>query len=186
MTDLETSPMTLPLRPLAVAGFAALALAACATKKPPPPMGSAGPIIEPNAPPPPGVKEEDADRALASAAQQAEFASRSGGDRVYFDYDRAEVKPEAARVLDGQAQWLQAHPRLNLRIEGNADERGTREYNLALSQRRADAVRDYLAQRGVTASRLNTIGYGKERPVDSSGTEDGMAKNRNAHSALTV
>ena len=130
--------------------------------------------------------ESDADRALAPAAMQAAFAGQAGADRVYFDYDRVEVKPDAARVLDGQAQWLQGHPNINLRIEGNADERGTREYNLGLSQRRADAVRDYLVQRGVIAGRLNTIGYGKERPVDTSGTEDGMAKNRNAHSALTM
>ena len=130
--------------------------------------------------------EADADRALASAAMQAEFAGRAGSDRVYFDYDRTEVKPEAARVLDAQAQWLQGHPNVSLRVEGNADERGTREYNLGLSQRRADAVKDYLAQRGVIASRINTIGYGKERPVDTSGSEDGMAKNRNAHSALTM
>ncbi len=177
------------LRLLALSGAAALALSACASKKPPPPLEDAG------APPPPsdlagapsrGVQEADADRALASAAMQAEFSRRAGADRVYFDYDRADVKPEAARVLDGQAQWLQGHPAINLRIEGNADERGTREYNLALSQRRADAVRTYLAGRGVAASRLNTIGYGKERPVDTSGSEDGMAKNRNAHSALTM
>ena len=89
-------------------------------------------------------------------------------------------------MLDAQAQWLAAHPRVNLRVEGNADERGTREYNLGLSQRRADAVRSYLAQHGVSPARLTTIGYGKERPVDTSGTEDGMAKNRNAHSALTL
>ena len=130
--------------------------------------------------------EADADRALAPAAMQAAFAGQAGADRVYFDYDRFEVKPDAARVLDGQAQWLQGHPNINLRVEGNADERGTREYNLGLSQRRADAVRDYLVGRGVIASRINTIGYGKERPIDTSGSEDGMAKNRNAHSALTM
>ena len=179
------------LRTLALTGAAALALAACATKKPPPPLADG------SVPPPPvdgaatgapsaGVREADADRALASEAMQREFAGRAGSDRVYFDYDRTEVKPEAARVLDAQAQWLQGHPTVNLRIEGNADERGTREYNLGLSQRRADAVRAYLAQRGVIASRLNTIGYGKERPVDTSGSEEGMAKNRNAHSALTM
>ncbi len=177
------------VRLLALCGAAALAASACA-HKPPPPMADGGP------PPPPsdggvgaptgGIREADADRSLASAAMQAEFAGRAGGDRVYFDYDRTEVKPEAARVLDGQAQWLGGHPRVNLRVEGNADERGTREYNLGLSQRRADAVKSYLVGRGVAAERLNVIGYGKERPVDSSGSEDGMAKNRNAHSALTM
>ena len=174
-------------RTLALSGAAVVAIAACAHKPPPPPMEGG--------PPPPasttttsttGVMESDADRALAPAAMQAAFAGQAGADRVYFDYDRFEVKPDAARVLDGQAQWLQGHPNVNLRVEGNADERGTREYNLGLSQRRADAVRDYLAQRGVIASRINTIGYGKERPVDTSGTDDGMARNRNAHSALTM
>ena len=178
------------LRLLALSGAAALAISACASKKPPPlPVSDAGgsmPSSDLAGAPTRGVQEADADRALAPAAMQAEFSSRAGADRVYFDYDRADVKPEAARVLDGQAQWLQGHPTVNLRIEGNADERGTREYNLALSQRRADAVRTYLAGRGVAAGRLNTIGYGKERPVDTSGSEDGMAKNRNAHSALTM
>ena len=177
-------------RTLALSGAAAVALAACAHKPPPPPSIGDG---APPPPPPPaygaptgGVMESDADRALAPAAMQAAFAGQAGADRVYFDYDRVEVKPDAARVLDGQAQWLQGHPNVNLRVEGNADERGTREYNLGLSQRRADSVRDYLVQRGVIASRINTIGYGKERPVDTSGSEDGMARNRNAHSALTM
>ena len=183
-------PRTNALRLLALSGAAALALSACAGKKPPPPMADADGALPPSTglsgAPTGGVREADADRTLAPAAMQAEFSSRAGADRVYFDYDRADVKPEAARVLDGQAQWLQGHPTVNLRIEGNADERGTREYNLALSQRRADAVRTYLAGRGVASGRLNTIGYGKERPVDTSGSEDGMAKNRNAHSALTM
>ena len=178
-------------RTLAISGVAALALAACAHKPPPPvpgmsDSGGASSDRGGGGAPAPGVMESDADRALASAAMQAAFAGQAGSDRVYFDYDRIDVKPEAARVLDGQARWLQGHPTFSLRVEGNADERGTREYNLGLSQRRADAVRDYLVQRGVIASRINTIGYGKERPVDTSGGEDGMARNRNAHSALTL
>jgi peptidoglycan-associated lipoprotein len=88
-------------------------------------------------------------------------------------------------VLDRQAQWLQRYPQVAIRVEGNADERGTREYNFALAARRAEAVKTYLASHGVSAGRITTISYGKERPLDDSGTEAAMAKNRNAHTAIT-
>ena len=100
------------------------------------------------------------------------------GDRVYFDLDSYEVRPEAFPRLDAQAQWLQRYPSVTVRIEGNADERGTREYNLALGARRAESVRTYLINRGIPAGRIDTISFGKERPVDPGHNEEAWAKNR--------
>jgi len=87
------------------------------------------------------------------------------GDRIFFNTDSAAIRPDAAATLNKQAQWLQKYPNVSVTIEGHADERGTREYNLALGARRAAATRNYLASRGVAASRMKTISYGKERPV---------------------
>jgi peptidoglycan-associated lipoprotein len=87
------------------------------------------------------------------------------GDRVFFETDSSELTPQAVATLDKQAQWLARYNRYAFTVEGHADERGTREYNIALGARRAQAVRDYLAARGVDANRMRTISYGKERPV---------------------
>ena len=93
-----------------------------------------------------------------------EFVS-AVGDRVFFDTDSADLSAQARQTLDGQARWLNQYPRFHITVEGHADERGTREYNIALGARRATAVRDYLAALGVGANRIRTISYGKERPV---------------------
>ena len=87
------------------------------------------------------------------------------GDRVFFETDSTELTPQATATLDKQAQWLGRYNRYAFTIEGHADERGTREYNIALGARRAQTVRDYLIARGVEANRMRTISYGKERPV---------------------
>jgi peptidoglycan-associated lipoprotein len=87
------------------------------------------------------------------------------GDRVFFETDSSELTPQARATLDKQAQWLQMYNRYAFTVEGHADERGTREYNIALSARRAQTVRDYLASRGIEPNRMRTIAYGKERPV---------------------
>jgi peptidoglycan-associated lipoprotein len=107
------------------------------------------------------------------------------GDRVYFDTDQYSVRDDAKPILDGEATWLSRYPAVHVRIEGNADERGTREYNFALGGRRAEAVRSYLVSRGVAPSRIETISYGKERPIDMGAGEEAWAKNRNSHTALT-
>jgi len=85
---------------------------------------------------------------------------------------------------NAQAQWLQRYPQVTVRIEGNADERGTREYNLALAARRAESVRNYLVDRGIPAGRIDTISYGKERPIAEGSNEAAWARNRNAHTAI--
>ena len=87
------------------------------------------------------------------------------GDRVFFEVDSSELTPQARATLDKQAQWLTLYNRYSFTVEGHADERGTREYNIALGARRAQSVREYLVARGVDGSRMRTISYGKERPV---------------------
>jgi peptidoglycan-associated lipoprotein len=87
------------------------------------------------------------------------------GDRVFFETDQTDLTPTAIATLDKQAQWLSRYPQYTFLVEGHADERGTREYNFSLSARRAQNVRDYLASRGIPASRIRTVSYGKERPV---------------------
>ena len=91
--------------------------------------------------------------------------SQTVGDRVFFDTDQTDLSPRAQATLDKQATWLNQYNKYTFTIEGHADERGTREYNFALGERRAQAVHDYLAAKGVSASRMRTISYGKERPV---------------------
>jgi len=102
------------------------------------------------------------------------------GDRVYFGYDRYDLTPEALQQLQLQAQWLNQYPNVGITVEGHADERGTREYNLALGDRRANSVRDYLVSLGVSASRVKTISYGKERPEVPGSDAQSWAQNRRA------
>ncbi len=108
------------------------------------------------------------------------------GDRVFFDTDRATVAGSSAPArnntvtLDKQAAWLKQYPQNQITVAGNADERGTTEYNLALGQRRAQAAQAYLVARGVAQSRINVISYGKERPTALGSTPDAWAQNRNA------
>jgi peptidoglycan-associated lipoprotein len=107
------------------------------------------------------------------------------GDRVYFDFDSYSIRSDASRILAAQAGWLARYPQVQVRIEGNADERGTREYNLALGARRAEAVRSFLIANGIPASRIDTISYGKERPIAFGSNEESWAQNRNAHTTIT-
>ncbi len=100
------------------------------------------------------------------------------GDRVFFDYDKSVVKPEGRTVLNRQAAWLKQYGSVAVTIEGHCDERGTREYNLALGERRANAVKDYLIAQGISASRIRTISYGKERPVALGSNDAAYSQNR--------
>ena len=108
------------------------------------------------------------------------------GDRVLFAVDQSSLSPEAQNVLAGQAQWLLANPEFTALIEGHADEQGTREYNLALGARRAAAVQEYLISRGVPATRLRTISYGKERPIQICSTEVCYSQNRRAVTVISA
>ena len=100
------------------------------------------------------------------------------GDRVFFDFDKHDLKPEAQDTLERQAAWLKRYPSVTVTIEGHCDERGTREYNLALGQRRGAAVRDFLVALGVSSGRVEVISYGKERPEVPGSNEEAWAQNR--------
>jgi peptidoglycan-associated lipoprotein len=109
-----------------------------------------------------------------------EDLTQSAGDRIFFDTDRNTLNPQATATLDRQSAWLQQYPQVNVWVAGNCDERGTEEYNLALGQRRANADRDYLVAHGIQRSRIETISYGKSRPIDATSTPEAWAQNRNA------
>ncbi len=102
------------------------------------------------------------------------------GDRIFFDYDRSNVRADQRPVLQRQAEWMSRYPEVRVQVEGHADERGTREYNLALGQRRANATRDVLAAGGVNPSRISTIAYGKDQPSALGSDESSWAQNRRA------
>ena len=129
-------------------------------------------------------KKREAERLARLRALEAEQRLKGElrefeADRIYFDFDRSELKPESKAILTKKADWLQSHPQFSVRIEGNCDERGTNEYNLALGERRANAAWKYLNALGVSGSRLSTISYGEERPLDSRSNEKAWAENRN-------
>ena len=102
------------------------------------------------------------------------------GDRVFFDLDKSDLKPEARRTLERQAAWLKQYGNVAVTIEGHCDERGTREYNLALGERRANSAKNYLINSGIAAARVTTISYGKERPVALGSNEAAWSQNRRA------
>jgi peptidoglycan-associated lipoprotein len=141
--------------------FAAVALLAACSPKPPPAPPPATPVssIVPGS-------EEDL---VANV-----------GDRVFYDFNKSGLRPDATATLDKQAAWLAKYGSVNVQIAGNCDERGTEEYNLALGQRRANIAASYLKAKGVAAARLNTISYGKDRPTAQGSDEQAWAQNRNA------
>jgi peptidoglycan-associated lipoprotein len=102
------------------------------------------------------------------------------GDRVFFGYDRSDLSPQAQQTAETLAAWLRQYPSVTITIEGHCDERGTRDYNLALGERRASSVRDYLVALGIDGNRMTTISYGKERPAVLGSNEDAWAQNRRA------
>ena len=99
---------------------------------------------------------------------------------IHFAFDQYDIDPEARAILDSQAAWLRAHPQANITIEGHCDERGTREYNLALGDRRANSAKNYLAAAGISPGRITTISYGKERPIALGSDDASWAQNRRA------
>jgi peptidoglycan-associated lipoprotein len=132
------------------------------------------------------AKQPDQTAAIAGAAtpgSQQDFIVNVG-DRVFFETDSSELTPQARETLDKQAQWLGQYNRYAFTIEGHADERGTREYNIALGARRAQTVREYLVSRGVPGQRMHTISYGKERPVAVCNDISCWSQNRRAVTVL--
>ena len=132
------------------------------------------------------AKNADQNGAMAGAAapgSQQDFVVNVG-DRVFFETDSSELTEQARATLDKQAQWLGNYNRYSFTVEGHADERGTREYNIALGARRAETVRQYLASRGIPAQRMRTISYGKERPVALCNDISCWSQNRRAVTVL--
>ena len=158
---------------IAAPGFAAatllLLLAACSSAPPTPAAAPPGP---PGGPGGPGAVV-----GAAVPGSQQDLA-QTAGDRVFFAFDRSDISPEAQQTLQRQAEWLQRYPNVTVTIEGHCDERGTREYNLALGERRANAAKQVLLAAGVVPSRVSTISYGKDRPVVAGSTEEAWAQNR--------
>jgi peptidoglycan-associated lipoprotein len=143
------------------------------------------------------ASEVGGDSASTSSASSASSASSSAsaakteadklaevGNTVYFDFDSSELSENAQMTLNRQAAFLNVNPTLVIVVEGHADERGTREYNLALGDRRATAVRDYLLAKGLNSARVRTVSYGKERPAVEGSTEAAWEKNRRAATVL--
>ncbi|MCG7625664.1 peptidoglycan-associated lipoprotein Pal [Epibacterium sp. Ofav1-8] len=124
-----------------------------------------------------------ADGSTADPSSPAYFREAIG-DRVLFEVDQSSISVSARSVLDGQARWLNANPDYVVTIEGHADEQGTREYNLALGARRANSAREYLISQGVASSRIQTVSYGKERPIEICSAESCYAQNRRAVTVL--
>lgn len=158
---------------LTAAIAASLALSACASKAPkqlPPDPGAAV-----------STGTSQGDTSAPAPGSQADFvAQMMGQDTIYFDTDKFNVDGADQAALQAQAAWLQKYPAKRASVEGHADERGTREYNLALGERRANAAKNYLVSLGVDAGRLTTVSYGKERPVALGSDEESWAKNRRA------
>jgi peptidoglycan-associated lipoprotein len=172
----------------------ALVLAAC---------GGGAPEPEPEPEPGPQVEETTVDEAAERAAREAEEKRRREeeerrrleaerqrvlsviAERVHFDFDKSDIRPDAEAVLQRKVTVLREYSGVALRVEGHCDERGSNEYNLALGQRRAEAVRRYLMSYGVDADRFATISYGEERPRVSASNEDAWAQNRRSEFIVT-
>jgi peptidoglycan-associated lipoprotein len=154
--------------------------AACAKKRPadlpPPPIGSEGQ---------PGTYGGSAAETEGERLRR-DFVARAGSDTVYFGTDSHLLDEASRATLDAQARWLIQHPNVRVTIEGHCDERGTREYNLALGERRANAAKNFLAGRGVPASQMATLSWGKERPAAAGSDEAAWAQNRRAVTVIPL
>jgi peptidoglycan-associated lipoprotein len=189
-----SSPVAHRIAPLAAALAVGLAFAGCSSTKPAPapqveqavatPTPAPQPeetVTEPQNEPVPSVEVKE------ELPQDIQELNRRGYLKdVFFDTDSYELKPEAKTRLAENATWLQQHPSIKILIEGHCDERNTREYNLALGERRASAVRDYLIFLGVSPDRIKTISYGEERPFALGHDESAWRLNRRAHFVITA
>lgn len=189
-----------PSRPLILLALIGVALTGCSRRREPPPSTpSPSPPVQPSR----DTMAERLERERLARedslrrARELEAANRNNAaaetarlraalqEMVYFDYDQFTVRDDARSTLDRKVPILRANPNVTLRIEGHADERGSVEYNLALSLRRANAIRDYLSNFGIAANRLEVVGLGEERPADSGTSEAAYQRNRRGEFHLT-
>ena len=163
--------MTIRKTTAMIAAITMLAVGACAKKAPdqlpPVPEGTGGDYGNTGA-------------GVVVPGSQEDFVANVSSDRIFFDFDQYNVDAEDQVTLRSQAQWLQRNPAVRVTLEGHADERGTRDYNIALGERRANAAKNYLASLGIDPSRINVISYGKERPAALGSDEAAYAQNRRA------
>ena len=176
----------LSLSALAIATFAAAACASNPPPEPPTPTETAvvtpppvTPPVAPTRPTTPPVPQGPA------AGSKADFAVKAT-DRVYFDYDKYNLDADDQRALASQVAWLKQFPSTRVEVQGHADERGTRDYNIALGERRAQSVKSYLISQGIADSRIQTISFGKDKPFDQGHDEAAMARNRNGFTNVIV
>jgi peptidoglycan-associated lipoprotein len=170
--------------PALILGVSLIALSACGKKARPedfprPPIGSEdGGMNGPGAMNGGGVR--------GGPGSQQDFLANTMSDRIYFDTNRSNVDGEDAAILDSQIAWLQRYPNTRVVVEGHCDERGTRDFNLALGARRANAAKNYLVARGINPARVQTISYGKERPEATGSDAESWARNRRAVSVTVM
>ncbi len=173
---------------LALVGGLALSIAACASQPKPAPLAPTNQGQQeqgqPYAPPPSRGRSPNSP-ARRSPARRRTSSSTSAIASTSTSTSSPSA-PTAMDTLAKQAQWLNRYPAVQVRIEGNCDERGTEEYNFGLGARRAESVKEFLINHGVDGSRITTVSYGKARPIDPGDNDDAWAKNRNAHTAITV
>ena len=173
---------------LTLLATATVALAACASNPPPepPPVPAASntatvtPPVQP--PQPPRVTPPPSG---PLAGSKADFAVKAT-DRVYFDYDAYNLDSDDQRSLSSQIAWLKQFPSTRVEVQGHADERGTRDYNIALGERRAQSVKSFLVTQGIAETRIQTISFGKDKPLDPGHDEAAWSRNRNAFTNVIV
>ena len=161
-----------------------LGAAACASK--PEPVETETVVVETTQPVETATVVEEPTRVIDSGplAGSLEDFTVNVGDRVYFDLDQYRLDVDDQEILQRQAAWLQSYPGVRILVAGNCDERGTREYNLALGERRASIVKDYLVSLGVDPARIETVSYGKERPIATESNQAAWALNRNGFTQI--
>lgn len=172
--------MTIRKTTAMIAAIAMLTIGACSKKAPddlpPPPDGS-------------GSADAGSGSGIGTGVvpgSQQDFVANISSDRIFFGFDQYNVDSEDMTTLQSQANWLRANPAVRVVLEGHADERGTRDYNLALGERRANAAKNYLSSQGIDPGRIETISYGKERPDATGSTEEAWARNRRAVTVVIV
>jgi peptidoglycan-associated lipoprotein len=162
--------------------FAAALLATTACSKKPPAELPPPPVQQAPAEAPPAAQSSVQEGAVPGSKE--DFLQQAGSDRVFFDTDQYDLDDQDRATLDRQAAWLARYANIAITVEGHCDERGTREYNLALGERRANAAKNYLVNAGVAASRISVVSYGKERPAVPGDDESAWAQNRRAVTVL--
>lgn len=170
---------------ISAAAAVLITLGACASQPAPVEEPAApAPVVDTTPEPAPVVQEPVAPVVSGPAPGSLEDFRVNVGERVYFDLNEYRLDPDDQEILKLQAAWLNSYPSVRILVAGNCDERGTREYNLALGERRASVVKDYLVSLGVDPSRIDTISYGKERPIAAGSDEASWALNRNGFTQI--